>query len=159
MEFGFDQYPVKGKDMRDSDLLGIGRNAVGVLSAEANVPLIIVSLQSLDRAIFRQITSHNEGGHARFVDPEPLTVATKAWYMDAACELRTRISTVYLSHASYANWVIIKEGESSIHVLWIPEQFFPTMMKGWSQALRTEKMESKEAGLGHHALAIELYPC
>ena len=85
MEFGFDQYAVKGKDMRDSDL-GIDRNAVGILSAEANVPLIIVSLQSLDRAIFRQITSHNEGGHARFIDPEPLTSSNKG--LVYGCRLR-----------------------------------------------------------------------
>ena len=86
MEFGFDQCAVKGKDMRDLDLLGIDRNAVGVLSAEENVPPIIVSLQSLDRAVFRQTTPHNEGGHARFIDPEPLTSRNKG--LVYGCHLR-----------------------------------------------------------------------
>jgi len=86
MEFRFDQYAVKSKDMRDLDLLGIDRNAVGVLSAEANVPIIIVSLQSLDRAVFRQLTSHSEGGHARFVDLEPLTSCNKG--LVYGCHLR-----------------------------------------------------------------------
>ena len=73
MEIRFYQYGVEVNGMRDLDLLGVDCEAIGVLAAEGNIPVVIAPLEPSDRVMSLTSMQHSQFGNARFVDLYPFT--------------------------------------------------------------------------------------